>query len=194
MHQAPNKCSWMVQTERYLLDLKRPLYIHFETTFGLCRTLYGKGAIIFFRRGVLNLPKVGIDKTVTPLLQQHKFYDPPSWYTLPPKQAKIELKSVFLNKINTLWSSCDSLHFGHQIFYDPPIFLSKNLWPPVYLGLPHSIENDSSLKRLSKGTNFRTLYCCSLLCSESYQPIVMFDINVLCKGPREIHGLSNSSS
>ena len=56
-------------------------------------------------------------------------------YTLPPKQAKIVLKSVFLNKINTLsvvilWL----LHFGHQKFYDPLFFFPRIYDPPVYLG------------------------------------------------------------
>ena len=47
-----------------------------------------------------------------------------------------------------LWSSCDSLNFGHPKFYDPHIFLPKIYDPPVYLGLPpppHSEENDSPL-------------------------------------------------
>ena len=134
----------------------------------------------FLRKGVLNLQKVGIDKTASPisatkiLWPHHRYTLPsgvatgvargqsatpdsknlpkigkkygkigkkrknqeekakigkflslcPSWQiglamllTLPPyKQPKIVLKSVFLNRINTLylWSSCDSLHFGHQ--------------------------------------------------------------------------------
>ena len=91
---------------------------------------WSKGAIIFFGRGwVPNLQKVSLSKIATPLFRQQKFYDPPSPIHLTPKQAKIVLKSIFLNKINTLylWSSCDSLHFGHQNFYDPPIFLYKNL-------------------------------------------------------------------
>ena len=37
-----------------------------------------------------------------PLFRQQQFYDPHHRYTLPLKQAKIVLKSVFLNKINTL--------------------------------------------------------------------------------------------
>ena len=51
------------------------------------------------------------------------------------KEAKVVLKAVFLNKINTIsLSSCDSLHFGHQKFYDPAIFLSKNVWSPSIFG------------------------------------------------------------
>ena len=60
-------------------------------------------------------------------------------YTLPPKQAKIVLKSVFLNKINTLhflWSSCDSPHFGHQNFYDPPYFSIQECMTPSIFGTP----------------------------------------------------------
>ena len=83
----------------------------------------------FFFNGVPNLKKVGVKKfrptdfgnknfTTTPTHHHHR--------TLPPKQAKIVLKSVFFQQFNTLWPSCDSIHFGHHKFYDPLIFLSKN--------------------------------------------------------------------
>ena len=54
-----------------------------------------KGGYHFLWKGVPNLQKVSIDKVVTPLFWQQKFYDPHHQYTLPPKQAKIALKSVF---------------------------------------------------------------------------------------------------
>ena len=97
----------------------------------------GKG-YHFLGKGVPNLQKVGINKIVTPPISATQILRPPHHrFTLPPKQAKIVLKSV-LNKINTLsvvilwlptfWSS--------KILWTP-IFLSKNLWPPpVYLGPP----------------------------------------------------------
>ena len=83
----------------------------------------------FLRKGVPNLQKVGIDKTATPYSGNKNFMTPHHRYTLKvlaalqvpihlissitgtsrdlqgltdPKQAKIVLKSVFLNKINTL--------------------------------------------------------------------------------------------
>ena len=86
------------------------------------------GAIIFFGRGFPNFPKVGDDKTATPLFRQQKIMTPITGTPYSLKLAKIVLKSVFLNKINTQSVViCDSLHFGYQKFYDPPIFLSKNL-------------------------------------------------------------------
>ena len=73
------------------------------------------------------------------LLRQQKFYDHPPrpiHTPYPPKQAKIVLKSVFLNKINalsvvilwlpTFWSS---KNFMTHLFFFPKIFD-----PPVYLG------------------------------------------------------------
>ena len=51
-------------------------------------------------------------------------------FTLPPKRAKIVLKSVFLNKINTLSVS---------------IFLSKKNYDPQYIWDPPSKQNDSAL-------------------------------------------------
>ena len=64
-----------------------------------------KGAIIFFGRGwVPNLQKVGINKIkLQPPISATKMPPPrPSAIHLVTKQAKIVLKSVFLNKINTL--------------------------------------------------------------------------------------------
>ena len=62
---------------------------------------------------------------MTPLFRQQKFYDPPSHhqYTLLPKQTKIVLKSVFLNKINTLFV---------VILWFPTFWSSKMLWPPYF--------------------------------------------------------------
>ena len=63
-------------------------------------------------------------------------------YTIFPKQAKIVLKSVFLNKYtHYLWSSCDSLHFD-QNFMTPLIFFPK-IYDPQYIWDPHSEENDN---------------------------------------------------
>ena len=77
---------------------------------------------IFFGRGVPNLQKVGDDKTATPLFRQQKFYDPLIATPYPLKQGKIALKSVILNKINTLsvaimwsWFYIDNYYFEwHQ--------------------------------------------------------------------------------
>ena len=86
-----------------------------------------KDAGIFFRRGVPNLQNGGVDKTATTPISATKILwtpitDRPT-PKLPPKQAKIVLISVFLNKINTF----SVVISGSS--YDPPIFLSKNLWP-----------------------------------------------------------------
>ena len=75
-------------------------------------------------------------------------WPPNHWYTLPPKQAKIVLKSVFLNKINTL---------SVVILWLPTFWSSKILWPPYFSFQkfktppqyiwepPHSEENDIPL-------------------------------------------------
>ena len=105
----------------------------------------------FLRKGSQIYKKSASIKLRPSYFGNKTFMTPHHRYTLPPKQAKIVLKSIFLNKINTLsvrWSLYDSLHFGHQKFYDPPIFLSKNLWPPVYLG-PPSEENASPFSSLA---------------------------------------------
>ena len=83
-----------------------------------------KGDIIFFRRGVPNLQKVSINKIVTPHYFSNKnFMTPLHRYTLPPKQAKIVLKLVFLNKINIL---------SMVILWLPTFWSSKILWPPYF--------------------------------------------------------------
>ena len=38
------------------------------------------------------------------------------------------IKICLSNKVNTLWSSCDSLHFGHQFF--PTIYDPQYIWDP----------------------------------------------------------------
>ena len=85
-----------------------------------------KGAIIFFGRGFQIFQKSASIKLRPPLFRQQKFYDTPPprhQYTLPLKQAKIVLKSVFLNKINTL---------SVGILRLPTFWLSKILWPPYF--------------------------------------------------------------
>ena len=89
------------------------------------------GAGIFFGRGSQIYKKVGVEKTATPLFRQQIFYDPPSPIHLtPPQQAKIEISLFEQNKhtiCGHLVTPYTYIHFGHQKFYDPPIFLSKNL-------------------------------------------------------------------
>lgn len=67
------------------------------------------GAGILLGRGVLNLQKV---KKITAPTTTDTHYD------------CIEI-SIEINKINAIpiWSSCDSLKFGHQNFYDHIFFL-----------------------------------------------------------------------
>ena len=104
------------------------------------RYLYSrpKGTGIFFGRGIPNLQKkIGFDKTATPPISTTNIFRQQTHNTpYPLKQAKIVLKSVFLNKIKThiLWSSCDSPHFGHQKFYNPHIFFPKIYDTHVLLG------------------------------------------------------------
>ena len=102
---------------------------------------YCKGAGIFFGKGgpkfTKKLALIKLQPPPPPILATKILWTPHHRYTLPSKQVKIVLKSVFLNKINTLpvvilwlptfWSS--------KILW-PPIFLSKNLWPPIYLWPP----------------------------------------------------------
>ena len=86
----------------------------------LCHFLqtYFKGGIIFFGRGV---PIADTPITDTP-------------YPLPPKRAKIVLKSVFLKKNKHTIS-------GHLV--TSYILVIKNFMTPQYIGDPHSEENDS---------------------------------------------------
>ena len=91
----------------------------------ICIQNYTEGIFIFFGWvGVPNLQKVSVNKIATPYFGNNNFMTPHHRYTLHSKQAKIVLKSVFLNKMITLSGSCDSLHFGHQK-WPPPIFLQK---------------------------------------------------------------------
>ena len=59
-------------------------------------------------------------------------------YTLPPKQAKIVLKSVLLNKINTLsvvilWlPTFWSLKFYDPLFFFPKIYELQYIWDPPF--------------------------------------------------------------
>ena len=69
------------------------------------------------------------DKNSTTLHHHHR-------YTLPPKQVKIVLKSVFLNKINSLFMIILwLLHFGHQKFYYP-IFFFLDIYDPSIFRTP----------------------------------------------------------
>ena len=82
-----------------------------------------------------------------PYFGNKHFMTPHHRYTLPPKQAKIVLKSVFLNKINTLsvvilwlptfWSS--------KILWTPYFSFQKIMIPQYIWDPPHSEENDSPL-------------------------------------------------
>ena len=81
---------------------------------------------------VPNLQKVGSMKLQPPHFSNKNCMTPHHWYTLPPEQAKIVLKSVFLNKINTLsvvilWLPT----FWSSKFYHPLFFFPKNYDPPV---------------------------------------------------------------
>ena len=96
----------------------------------------------FSSEGVPNLQKVDINKIATPYFDNKIFMTPHHQYTVPPKQAKVVLKSVFLNKIHYLWSSSDSLHFGHLKFMISLFFFPK-IYDPQYIWDPHSKENDS---------------------------------------------------
>ena len=58
-----------------------------------------------------------------PISATKNFMTPHHRSTLPPKQAKIVLKSVFLNKINTL---------SVVILWLPSLWSSKILWPPIF--------------------------------------------------------------
>ena len=83
-----------------------------------------KGGWHFLQKGVPNLQKVGVDKTApSPHFGNKNFMTPHHRYTLPPKQAKIVLKSVFLNKINTL---------SVVTLWLPTFWSSKILWPPYF--------------------------------------------------------------
>ena len=84
-----------------------------------------KGLAFFSEGGSQIYKKVIINKTATPLFRQQKFYDPHHRYTLPPKQAKIVLKSVFEQNKPTI---CGHLVTSNILviknFMNPSIFLS----------------------------------------------------------------------
>ena len=94
----------------------------------------------------------------TPYFGNKNFMTPHHRYTLPPKQAKIVLKSVFLNKINTLsvvilwlttfWSS--------KMLWPPLFFFPKIYDPPVYLGPP--LPKKMIAPNCSSGVLFRSLF------------------------------------
>ena len=94
-----------------------------------------KGAIIFSKGGWSQFTKSRHQWNCDLLFRQQKIlWSPPYRNTLPPKQAKSVLKSVFLNKINTLGLFC-----GHAVTLWPPHFsFQKFKTPQVYLGLPSS--------------------------------------------------------
>ena len=130
------------------------------TSNNLLQTSLVRGLSFFSRRGwVPNLQKVGINKIETPLstymyLATKILRTPHHWYTLPPKQVKIVLKSVVLNKINTLsvvilW--LPTFWMVIKNFMTPPIFLSKNLRPPlVYLSKKMIAPNQTLPPEASK--------------------------------------------
>ena len=82
--------------------------------------------------------KLGSIKLRPPILATKILWHPHHRYTLPPKQAKIVLKSVFQNKINTL---CDHLVTPYilvikKILWTPFFSFPKFMNPLVYLGTP----------------------------------------------------------
>ena len=120
-------------------------FFHFQPCCG--QNSSSTGGWHFLQKGGLKFTKSWRRKTCDPLISATKILWPPHRYTLPPKQAKISLKSAFLNKIKklsvvilwlpTFWLS--------KILWPPPIFLSKNLWPQ-YIWDPPSEENASPLR------------------------------------------------
>ena len=72
----------------------------------------------FLRKGgIPNLQKVGNKNFMTPIT------DIPN----PLNRLKLYWNQSFWTKLTHLWSSCDSLHFGHQKFYDP-----QYIWDPPF--------------------------------------------------------------
>ena len=80
------------------------------------------GAVIFFGRGS-QIYKKSAPIKLRPPISATKILWPPSLIHHTPKQAKIVLKSVFLNKINTL---------SVVILWLPTFLSSKILWPPYF--------------------------------------------------------------
>ena len=137
--------SWVI--DHYILKMNFP-GVDFDThraqeegppeckcnfPFMMCNISTLWGDLIFFGRGSQTYKKSASIKLWPLYFGNKNFITPHHQYTLPP-QVEIILKSVFLNKINTLsvlWSSCDSLHFGHQKFMTPLFFFPKCM-TPVY--------------------------------------------------------------
>ena len=100
-------------------------------------TWFVLGAGIFWHGGSqINKKSASLELWPPPYFG-NKFFDPPPITDTPYPLNRLKLywNQVFLNKINTLsvvilWLPT----FCHQKFYDSPIFLSKNLWPPSIFG------------------------------------------------------------
>ena len=91
------------------------------------------GAIIFFGRGSQIYKKSVSIITATPPIWATKILWPPNLQnTLPPKQAKIVLKSVFLKKINTI---CGHLVIPYilVIKHFIPLFFFPKIYDPQYI-------------------------------------------------------------
>ena len=123
--------------------------------------------LAFSFKGGPKFTKVGIDKTATLLFRQQKiFFDPPpiTDTPYPLNRLNLVLKSVFLNKINTLHVSVVILWL--PTFYDPPVFFPKSYEPPVYLGPPFWRKCQprnvwcSGLQTTDQVTRGKGLFCC----------------------------------
>ena len=100
----------------------------------------------FLRKGGPQIYKKSASIKLRPPISATKIlWHPHHRYTLPPKQAKIELKSSLFeqNKPTICGHFVTAYILVIKNFMTTPIFLSKNLGPPVYLGPPYSEENDS---------------------------------------------------
>ena len=125
--------------------------IHNWNSFPTCdstgKLLTTKGAGIFSRRGVPNFKKSVLIKLRPLPISATTIYDPPNHqYNLPPKQAKIVLKSIFFEQ--NKHTICGHLVTPYILviknFMTPLFFFPKIDDPPVYLG-PPSEENASPL-------------------------------------------------
>ena len=135
--QKMNGATPLIQNPHICIMMIRTQFERKERMLSLATSL---GTIIFFRRGVPNsFKKIGVNKIATPLFRQQKFYDPITDTPYPLNRLNW-LKSVFLNKINTLsvvilWlPTFWSLKKKKKLC--PPIFLSKNLMTPSIFGTP----------------------------------------------------------
>ena len=88
--------------------------------------------------GVPNSQKVSVNIIATPpLWWQPKFTTPPPpIHLFSSKQAKIVLKSVFLNKINTLWSSCAYIVVINNFMTSLFFFSFQKFMIPQYIWAP----------------------------------------------------------